>query len=287
MKQSNWKRFSISLPSAFIMLLFFCHCHDVFAEDRYALLIGNSLYPRSPLKNPEKDVRDLAEKLGRLGFKSRVLLNADYKSMVKEVRRFNDNRYRGSVRLFYYAGHGIQHNGTNYLIPTDKFDDINNLTDLEFGAMKLDEVVDNYLSTSGTNLIFLDACRNNPFDFDRHRSKDRGLTRMDTPVDSLILAYSTAPGKVAKDGDNRNSPYTEMLLQHISTPELPITSLLTKIRKRVKEKTKGTQTPWYESSMDEDFYFKPKRSSSFKYHKPTIIGDKVKDDDKPIFVPGF
>ncbi len=225
------------------------------AASRTALIIGNSSYELMPLTNPENDAEDIAEKLKTLGFEVIFATNKSKSEMKALIRQFGAKlKHKGGVGLFFYAGHGLQIDGMNYLVPVD------------FNASVSYEVADSSVNSSlitgameeaenPLNIILLDACRDNPFPR-KNRSSSRGLARMDS-ASGTIIAYSTSPGDVAADGKGRNSPYTENLLKHIGAPGLTIEQVFKRVRVGVEDYTGGRQLPWETSSLRGDFYFKP------------------------------
>jgi len=223
------------------------------ANPRTALVIGNSNYELMPLTNPENDAEDMAKKLETLGFEVILGKNenkAEFKQLIRDFGR--KLKQKGGVGLFFYAGHGLQMEGKNYLIPVDfhvsaayEVPDAAVNADLIIGAMEE--------ATNPMNIILLDACRDNPFPR-KTRSGARGLARMDS-ASGTIIAYSTSPGDVAADGEGRNSPYTSNLLKYIATPGLTIEQVFKRVRVGVEDATKGRQLPWETSSLRGDFYF--------------------------------
>ncbi len=242
------------------LLVYLISC-NVSAETRIALVIGNGSYSFSPLANPPEDARIMTDALSQTGFEVIQLKNASQKKMKQAVREFSD-RLKASqqtVALFYYAGHGVQFEGRNYLIPTDA--DIRSQQDVEFESIDAQWVLDTIKeSHSGLSVIVLDACRNNPFAAST-RSATRGLVRMDAPRGS-ILAYSTSPGKEALDGTGSNSPYSHALANAITQPGLKIEDVFKQVRRDVLTSTANTQVPWESSSLTDDFYFSGSTNSS-------------------------
>jgi hypothetical protein len=221
-------------------------------EHRVALVIGNGAYPAGPLRNPPNDARAVAAALREVGFEVRELENGSQAEMKRAIQRFGHSLKRDSVGVFYYAGHGIQARGKNWLVPVDAA--IETEGDLELWAIDLDGVLaqledaDNRL-----NVIVLDACRNNPF-ARGFRSASRGLASVNAPGGTLI-AYATAPGSVASDGDESNGLYTQELLRQIRTPGLTVEEVFKRVRIHVRERSGGKQIPWESSSLMGDFYF--------------------------------
>lgn len=219
---------------------------------RIALVIGNGAYPASPLKNPPNDATDMAKALSNVGFVVEHGIDLTQRQMKAMIREFGQKLKGGGQGLFYFAGHGVQLKGRNYLIPVDA--EIASEADVE------DQGVDANLVLSlmdeagnGLNVVILDACRNNPF-ARSFRSASNGLAQVDAPTGTLV-AYSTAPGKVARDGTGRNGAYTTELLKHMSVPGLPIEEVMKRVRASLKQLTNGEQVPWESSSLVGDFYF--------------------------------
>ena len=227
------------------------------SERRVALVIGNSAYEDSPLANPVNDARLMAETLRGLGFEVIERTDADQKEMKLAIFELGDRLEaagKDAVGLFFYAGHGVQVDGQNYLIPLNA--QISRERHVAIEAVGASWVLGQMeFAGNRVNFVILDACRNNPLTRG-FRSQLRGLARMDAPTGSLV-AYSTGPGDVAVDGDGTNSPYTLALSQVMQTPGLPAEKVFKLVRDAVREETKGEQTPWEESSMTgADFYFK-------------------------------
>jgi hypothetical protein len=226
--------------------------------DRLALSIGNSAYQTAPLKNPVNDAQDMAAALRNLDFEVILKTNADQRTMEDAIRHFGRQLRNGGVGLFYFAGHGIQMGGRNYLLPVDAR--IESESDVKYEAVDAGRVLgkmedaDNQL-----NIVILDACRNNPY-ARAFRSNQSGLARMDAPTGSLI-AYATAPGEVAADGPERNGIFTKQLIQHMMAPNLTIEQVLKRVRIDVANQTNGRQIPWESSSLMGDFYFNASKTS--------------------------
>ncbi|MEX0943611.1 MAG: caspase family protein [Pseudomonadales bacterium] len=223
------------------------------AGERIALVIGNSEYEADPLRNPSNDAADIADVLAQLGFDVTLLIDADFPTMSRAVSEFG-GRASGNngVALFYFAGHGMQVNGRNFLIPVSA--NIGGEDEVPYKALDAGMVLSKLESAgSDTNILILDACRNNPF-ARSFRSGNRGLAQMDAPKGTLIV-YATAPGDVAFDGDGENGLFTENLLRHIGTPNLDIELMFRQVRIDVLSQTEGKQTPWTSSSLRGSFSF--------------------------------
>jgi hypothetical protein len=225
----------------------------VSSSRRIALVIGNGNYDTSKLLNPTNDATDMAQVLKELGFEVILLTDGSRRQMEEAINLLNANLRRGGVGLFYYAGNGVQISGENYLIPIGA--KIGRESDVAYEAVPLGKVL-GAMEDAGnpTNLLLIDACRDNPFQ--NLRSSSRGLAGL-TGGKGTLISYSTSPGGLAMDGDGRNSPYTASLLENIRTPGLPVESLLQRVRQSVIEKTKGQQIPWETSSLIGDFSFNP------------------------------
>ncbi|MCC8997925.1 MAG: caspase family protein, partial [Candidatus Contendobacter sp.] len=211
-------------------------------------------YADAPLRNPANDAKDIAAKLRELGFQVIERLDADRQTLRLALREFEQQlRQRRGVGLFYYAGHGVQIKGQNYLIPVGV--DIRQEFEIPDEGVDADAVLRAMESAgNGLNIVILDACRNNPF---ARSLGSRGLARMDGPVGTFI-AYATAPGAISLDGSSgRNSPYTRSLLAAMSTPGLGLEQIFKQVLVAVEQETGGSQVPWVASSLRGDFYFIP------------------------------
>jgi hypothetical protein len=217
-------------------------------ETRIALVIGNGSYANAPLKNPANDARDLSEALKGLGFSVTLVLDADLSAMSRAIRDFGNAIKRpDAVALFYYSGHGVQYRGANYLIPAKA--DIQDPDELAFSAVNADQVYAKMESAGDkTNIVILDACRNNPFP-GTERSGDRGLAIVGSAPPQSLVVYATAPGKTAQDGQGRNGTFTAALLKHLGEPNLDIELMIRKVRADVIESSGGAQVPWHNSSI--------------------------------------
>ena len=221
---------------------------------RVALVIGNGAYTGGGvLANPANDAIDMATRLRQLGFEVVLRTDADYMTMRRALTEFGREVKKGTVALFFYAGHGMQVRGKNYLLPVDARIKIEN--DVGTEAMDADFVLDK-LSEASLSMVILDACRNNPFERRFRSGSGAGLAHMAAPTGSLI-AYSTAPGKVAADGEGRNGLYTGELLKAMGMPGFQIEDVFKHVRSNVVKLSGETQTPWEASSLTGSFYFIP------------------------------
>ena len=220
---------------------------------RLALVIGNAGYKSAPLRNPVNDARAMTVTLRGLGFEVIALENANQSHMKRAIDEFGKKlRQQGGVGLFYYSGHGMQVKGRNYMIPVGA--KVAGEADVEYEAVDAGRVLAKMdTAGNGMNIVILDACRNNPF-ARSFRAANNGLATMDAPSGTLI-AYATAPGKVAADGDGRNGLYTEQLIRYMKQPGLTLESVFKKVRSIVRRKSGGRQIPWEASSLEGEFFF--------------------------------
>jgi hypothetical protein len=224
---------------------------------RFALVIGNGAYRSSPLRNTVNDAEDITKNLRQLGFKVIFQKDIDQRKMEDAIRYFGKQLRDGGVGLFYFAGHGMQVNGRNYLIPIDAR--IESESDIKYEAVDAGRVLGKMEDAGNQlNIVILDACRNNPY-ARSFRMEQNGLARMDAPTGSII-AYSTAPGEVAADGTGRNGIFTKHLIRHMTTPNLSIEHVLKRVRIDVARETNERQIPWESSSLMGDFYFNADKS---------------------------
>ncbi len=221
-------------------------------EPRTALVIGNAAYSFGPLTNPTNDAAAMGEALKHAGFDVKLETNADQAEMQKAITSFGEElKRRGGVGLFFFAGHGVQLAGENYLLPVGGH--IAGEQDIQTGSITASTIVDAMSAArNGLNIVVLDACRTNPF----NASGTRGLSRIDSNA-SLFVSYSTSPGAVALDGSGGNSPYTENLAHWISAPDLSIEETFKQTLKGVYQETAGRQTPWISSTFFGNFVFRP------------------------------
>lgn len=237
------------------------------AASRVALVIGNSAYRHAaPLKNPGNDAQDIAAALRRLGFDVVAGQDLDRPGTERAIRDFAKKLPGSSVALFYYAGHGLQVNGRNYLAPTDA--KLSSEFDLDFETIPLRLILRQMEREKRTNLVFLDACRDNPLAKNLARSMGtrsaaigRGLARIETGVGTMI-AFATQPGNVALDGKGRNSPFTTAILKHIESAGKPISEIMIAVRNDVLQASNGEQVPWEHSSLTGQFFFKGAAAAS-------------------------
>lgn len=254
---SNWAGNRGALP-AVIALLSLLSAGPATAEKRIALVVGNSAYQNiTRLDNPRNDATLMAETLSGLGFTligGSAQLDLDKAALDIDVQNFGRQIQGADVALFYYAGHGVQVNGSNYLVPVGA--NPTREADVDFQMVDINLVL-RQMQGSGTrlNVVILDACRNNPFGARGLRSADGGLAQMRAPEGTLI-SYATQPGSVAQDGSGGHSPYTKALATTIKQAGLDIFQTFNQVGLAVKRETGGSQQPWVSSSpIDGSFYF--------------------------------
>ena len=222
------------------------------ASQRVALVIGNGAYRDAPLHNPGNDARAMAQALKESGFTVTLQVDTDIQGMLTSIRRFGDQLRKGGVGVFYYAGHGMQIKGRNYLIPVNSV--IQREDEVAYQAVDAQAILDKMEAAgNGTNIMILDACRNNPF-ARSFRSAQQGLAQMDAPVGTLV-AFATAPGSIASDGSGSNGLYTQHLLSAMREPGAKVEDVFKRVRSAVRRDSKDKQVPWEATSLEGDFYF--------------------------------
>ncbi|MBP7553419.1 MAG: SUMF1/EgtB/PvdO family nonheme iron enzyme [Spirochaetes bacterium] len=239
-----------------LLFLVFFVVFQLSADDkRMALIIGNSNYKEGFLRNPVNDAKAMDRSLKELGFETRIYLDIKTTNEMKKiVREFGAeiSQYKG-VALFYYAGHGLQVGGLNYLVPIGS--SIQKESDVEFECYNVEEMFAEIESAKcKTNIIILDACRNNPFAFSRSTG-NRGLRAVERSPSSSLIAFATSPGNVASDGEGENGLYTQELIKAIKIPNLSLAKVFMEVRNNVSKLSNKSQIPWETSSLFEDFYF--------------------------------
>ncbi|MBE7417053.1 MAG: caspase family protein [Ideonella sp.] len=233
---------------------------------RLALVIGNADYKVGALKNPANDARAMADSLRGLGFDVTLRENASLREMLDAFQKFSISGQAADVRVVYYAGHGVQVKGRNYLLPVDT--EIHAEDEMPSKSADLNALLERLGSIKrGINVVILDACRNNPFSGQplvgpdgralRYRgAAPSGLAPADAPLGSMV-AFATAPGGVALDNpSDRHSLYTKHLLEQLQSPGLPVELLFKRVRLAVARETGGVQVPWESSSLTGDFCFR-------------------------------
>ncbi|WP_270938477.1 caspase family protein, partial [Falsiroseomonas oryzae] len=227
---------------------------------RVALVVGNGAYQAVPrLANPTRDAEDVAQALRGLGFRVQLLRDATRASLEAALQQFSRDATGAEVAAFFFAGHGIEVQGENLLIPVDAR--LTTLTDTDFQTVKVASVL-RAMQGAQARLLFLDACRDNPFAVTLRsvagtRSVSRGLGRIETADLGTLVAFATAPGTVAADGTGRNSPFSAALVRHLGEPGLDVRQVMTRVRRSVVQATGGQQVPWDNSSLVADVVLRP------------------------------
>ncbi len=228
------------------------------AERRVALVIGAASYKNAPrLANTLNDANAVAGAMARSGFEVETLLDPDRAALEAAVRRLGQRAQGAEASLFFYAGHALEVGGRNWLIPVSA--ELPDDKSLRFEALEMDAVLEQTQGRARVSLLILDACRDNPFRIrltGATRALTRGLEHVEAAVGTFI-AFATAPGMVADDGNGPNSPFTTALLTHVETPGLEIRQMMTRVRRDVRAATNGRQIPWDTSVLEGDFYFRP------------------------------
>jgi hypothetical protein len=229
-------------------------------QRRIALVIGNANYAVGKLKTPLNDATDMANALKELGFEVILLKDSSKRQMDDALDQFTTRINQGYVGLFYYAGHGMEVEGENYLIPVNAH--IKYKKDVEYESMPLGKILGRMEDAGNRiNIVILDACRDNPFR-KFWRSSSRGLTAPLQAASGTLIAFATAPGKVASDGTGRNGLFTSYLLKYIKTPNMEVDLMLRKVRSDVAQNTNNYQVPWTSSSLIGEFAFNQKTETT-------------------------
>ncbi len=240
------------------------------AEPRTALVVGNADYPFGALANPVNDATDVATALRKAGFEVSLKTNVDSGELKGAIRDFGDKlKARGGVALFYFAGHGVQIKGENFIVPIVK--NIGGEDELKRNSVSASEAVDAMAAAhTALNIVVLDACRNNPF----NEGGTKGLSRIDSNA-RLFVSYSTSPGTVALDGAGRNSPYTKFLSHAIEAPALSLEDTFKRTLEGVYRETSGQQTPWISSTFFGNFVFRPANDDTAPAAPPSATSAAV------------
>ncbi|AFZ48670.1 peptidase C14 caspase catalytic subunit p20 [Cyanobacterium stanieri PCC 7202] len=282
MVKSKCYRLPITLGLGFVFLLpfspvqaqsyrnnlFFSHQYSTFQgienqliaqrqeqQKRVALVIGNADYRYAGiLQNPVNDAEDMAQKLGELGFEVILVTDSSLRAMNEALERFYYQLDEGATGLFYFAGHGIQYNGENYLIPVDAH--IRRASEIEFETFALGKVLATMEEAkSDINIVILDACRDNPFARNFRSIIPRGLAPVQINPTGLFIAFATGPGNVAEDGIGRNGTFTAAVLSNLTNENQNLETMFSQVRLEVSQETDSRQIPWTSSSVVGNFYF--------------------------------
>lgn len=253
------------------------------AETRVALVIGNGEYTdlRPPLPNPPADATEIGKALGRLGFDVEIVTDADKAAMEDATARLARKARSADVTLLFFAGHGIQDLGKNYLAPVDA--DLSDETDLRRRFVRLDDVLDDLAGAKGALILMLDACRDNAaveaLRAAVPKTRSAGVSRGLAPVprtDGLLVAFATQPTRVADDGVGRHSPFTEALLAHLGDADAEFRTVLTRVRVAVARATNNRQVPETTDSLLREIYLNP---------SPPAAAVEIKPDAPPAVEP--
>ena len=250
---------------------------EAISENRQALVIGNSEYQYAGrLRNPVNDARAIGSILKQLGFKVTTITNADQRKIERSIRNFGKQlKQNKGVGLFYFAGHGMQFDGENYLLPTDI--DPSTEEDVRYDAVPLGKLLAQMRAAdNGMNVVVLDACRNNPFSRS-FRTFNPGLAQINAAAGTFI-SFATAPGQIAADGEGSNGLFTSKLLNHLQTPGLKIEEVFKRTTADVYQASGSRQAPWVQYSVIGDFFFVPKGKSP-QVPNQTALSDLQKRAD--------
>lgn len=246
---------------------------------RVALIIGNSAYANSPLVNPANDARAMGEVLRSLGFQVIELRDGSKAQMSAAIGKVSDAlKGKQGVGMLYYAGHGLQLDWRNYMVPVDA--SLKSAADVPRQTIDLAGVIEIFKGAGNRmNIVVLDACRDNPFG--ANTSSAKGLAQLDAPP-STFLAYATAPGNVAEDGDEKsgNGLYTRFLLQELKRPTAKIEDMFKRVRLNVRKQSQGRQIPWESTSLEEDFYFNDGVKYTIKPEELERIAGQTREQER-------
>ena len=270
-----------SLSSRWVLLLLLAAFQlPCAAQARQALVIGNAAYQHAdPLRNSVNDAELITASLKKIGFNVTLLRDASLLQMARAATDFGASLRRGDIAFIYFAGHGVQHGGENYLIPVEA--NVQQPDELRQRAFPISQLFA-ALPADGraSNIVVLDACRNNPFvgrspaysrSLNKGKPEERGLVRDEVPAGlsqldnvpgNTLIAYATSPGKVALDGEGRNSPYAEALSSVMLDEGLEITAVFQEATLLVKRSTRYQQEPWMNWSLNDKVYFKKRKSNN-------------------------
>ncbi|GJD43995.1 hypothetical protein AFCDBAGC_1857 [Methylobacterium cerastii] len=240
--------------------------------ERVALVVGVASYQHAaPLANTRNDANDVGAALQRLGFTVQTVLDPDRSAFERAIRQFGEAARGAEAAVFFYAGHALEVGGHNWLLPTSV--ELKAPRDLRFEALDVESLLEQTEGMARVTLLFLDACRDNPFQkrlVTGSRDIPRGGLSQVSAGTGTLVAFATAPGTVARDGAGRNSPFTTALLHHIETPGLEVRQLLGLVRRDVREASNGTQLPWENTALEGEFYFKPPKPPPTRVAEQTL-----------------
>jgi peptidoglycan hydrolase-like protein with peptidoglycan-binding domain len=282
---SNLNIFYVSLVG---IVALFLQIQDAYAEKRVALVVGNAQYEDvSRLRNPVSDASDLADTLKSLGYDVILTLNAKKNDFDRALADFSRRAEGADVALFYYAGHGVQYQQNNYLLPIDI--QVQDIRDVKFQAVSNSVVVSALEEARGVKVLILDACRDNPFSSAKVATRStgyvsRGLARIDVATKGMVVVYATAPEAVAQDGVGRNSPFAEALINRLKEPGLEISDLFRKVAGDVYRNTDQNQTPEISGNLIGEFFLNPNENDRKAWER---IRESQDPDDFHKFIKRF
>lgn len=279
---SWWSR-AVALAALFVTLIV-----STSAEaKRVAFVVGISDYQHSPrLENPRNDAAGVSTALEATGFEVVKVLDADIGGLTRALDEFYAKSDGAEVALFFYAGHGLQYDGVNYLVPRDA--QLKSDTRLKQETVALQDIISAIEKRVGVTLVFLDACRDNPLatelqrsakGADRSAAVPRGLAPMTIRNPDTLVVFAAAPGRTASDGAGRNSPFTEALLRNIEAPGVEIELMMKRVTRDVVQATKGAQVPERLSRLTTEFVLKPAAPSRFDW-APSIVREGTKREER-------
>ncbi len=240
---------------------------------RVALVVGNGKYAKAKpdLKNPTNDAVDIAARLAANNFNVTRLVDVSYKDMDKALNAFRKALADAELGLFFFAGHGVQIDGENFLIATDT--NTSDEFEAKHSSLALNKVIE-AMEKTGTesNVIILDACRDNPFERAWRSGTQRGLASVYAPKGTLI-GFATSPGQLAADGAGRNGAYTAALLEHLDTPDVSIENMFKRVRNTLSATTKGKQISWEHTSLAQEVYFKMSIADLIQEYSAAALSD--------------
>lgn len=286
MRNAAWRTGAAAslLLKAAVVLAVLLAALPALAQQRVALVVGNGAYRAVPrLANPAADAAAIAGALRAAGFSTELVRDSAKDGMEAALRRFGVAAEGAELAVFYFAGHGIQVGGENYLLPVDAR--LSHARDVDFELIGL-PVVTRAMQPARARVLILDACRDNPLAAQMRglsgtRSVGRGLARVETVDLGTLIAFSTSPGAVALDGTGRNSPFTAALVQHMATPGIEIRQLMTRVRRSVVEATGGQQVPWDNSSLITEVVLRPGRAPAAPAPPPVALAPPASPVPQP------
>jgi len=262
----------------FIMITVFPNAS--FSAAKLALLIGNKDYKNNAeLENTINDINLVGEKLNTLGFFVIKAENENKSKLKEELRAFHNKLRSGDMALIYYSGHGLQYQGTNFLVPIDA--DIKVPTEIMTETVSVDDILA-YIEKASVKIVILDACRNNPYKIGS-KGIGKGLQRQNIASQNMVIAFAAAPNQEASDGAGMNSPYALSLVNALSDKGRTLEQIFKKVRKRVGVLTKGKQTPWYNASLIDDIYLNGLPTATSVISSDTINIDDLVDKTEITF----